>query len=192
LRFFPIEAFSGLKSIAKPDGKTTMPATELRRNMTKLWIVAALLFIGVAGIAAYKVLPLLDPVVVRIAALDPECDLRAGPCTGRLPDGNRITFGIKPESIPVVKPLQFEVQVEGFDSDSVEVDFQGIGMNMGFNRPKLVAQGEGKYSGNGMIPVCVRDAMEWEAKVLVYTDEGIVAAPFRFITVKPGVELPQK
>jgi len=160
--------------------------------VNKLWIVAALLFLAVAGIAAYKVLPLLDPVVVRMAALEPECDLRAGPCTGELSDGSRITFAIKPESIPVVKPLEFEVQVEGFDADSVEVDFQGVGMNMGFNRPKLAAQGSGKYTGNGMIPVCVRDAMEWEAKVLVTTKEGIVAAPFRFITVKPGVELPVK
>ncbi|MCP4285810.1 MAG: hypothetical protein GY792_15345 [Gammaproteobacteria bacterium] len=160
--------------------------------MNKLWVVAAVLFLAVAGVAAYKVLPLLDPEVVRIAALDQECDLRAGPCTGQLSDGSRITFEIKPKTIPVVKPLEFEVQVAGFDSERVEVDFQGIGMNMGFNRPQLAAQGAGKYTGTGMIPVCIRDAMEWEAKVLVYTDEGIVAAPFRFITVKPGVELPGK
>ena len=151
-----------------------------------------MLFLALAGVAAYKVLPLLDPVVVRIAALDPACDLRAGPCVGQLPNGNRITFSIKPETIPVVTPLEFEVQVVGFDAQAVEVDFQGIGMNMGFNRPKLAAQGAGRYTGSGMIPVCVRDAMEWEAKVLIHTDDGIVAAPFRFITVKPGVELPQK
>jgi len=158
----------------------------------KLWVVAAILFLAAAGIAAYKVLPLLDPVVVRIAALDPDCDLRAGPCTSRFPDGSGITFGIKPDSIPVLTALEFEVQLQGLDADGVEVDFQGIGMNMGFNRPKLAARGAGKYTGNGMIPVCVRDAMEWEAKVLVYTDAGVVAAPFRFITVKPGMELPAK
>lgn len=160
--------------------------------MNKFWIVAILLFIAVAGVAAYKVLPLLDPIVVRIAALDPACDLRAGPCTGRLTNDSRITLGIKPETIPVVQPLELEVQVEGFDADSVEVDFQGVGMNMGFNRPKLAALDEGRYAGSGMLPVCIADAMEWEAKVLVYTNDGIVAAPFRFITVKPGVELPGK
>jgi len=52
--------------------------------LNKLWVVAAVLFLAVAGVAAYKVLPLLDPEVVRIAALDQECDLRAGPCTGQL------------------------------------------------------------------------------------------------------------
>lgn len=159
--------------------------------MKRLLIVVLLLFLAVAGVVLYKVLPLLDPKVVRIAELDPQCDLRAGPCTGRLSDGASITFGIKPESIPVVTPLEFEVLVEGIGADRVEVDLQGIGMNMGFNRPQLTPRGAGRFTGNGMIPVCVRDAMEWEAKVLVYTDEGIVAAPFRFITVKPGAELPK-
>ena len=160
--------------------------------MNRLWVAAAILFLAAAGIAAYKVLPLQDPVVVRTAALDPACDLRTAPCTGKLTDGGRITFGIKPQTIPVITPLEFAVQLEGIDAHEVEVDLQGVGMNMGFNRPKLAARGGGEYAGNGMIPVCIRDAMEWEAKVLVYTDAGIVAAPFRFVTVKPGAELPRK
>jgi hypothetical protein len=32
--------------------------------------------------------------------------------------------------------------------------------------------------------------MEWEARVLIQTDEGLVSAPYRFITVKPGMEPP--
>lgn len=159
--------------------------------MKKLLIVALLLFLAVAGVATYKVLPLLNPEVVKIADLDPQCDLRAGPCVGHLSDGSSISFGIKPESIPVVTPLEIEVQLERIEAHKVEVDFQGIGMNMGFNRPQLTAQSAARFTGSGMIPVCIRDAMEWEAKVLVYTDDGIVAAPFRFITVKPGVELPK-
>jgi hypothetical protein len=158
--------------------------------VNRLWVVAAVLFLAVAGVAAYKVLPLLHPEVVRVAPLDPQCDLRAGPCTGLVPGGGRITFAIKPKDIPVVKPLDFEVSVEGMEASGVEVDLQGVDMNMGFNRPKLAARGEGRYSGGGMIPVCIRDAMEWEAKVLVYTGDGIIAAPFRFITVQPGVEVP--
>ena len=160
--------------------------------MNRLWIVAALMFLALAGVAAYKVLPLLYPETVRVAPLDPDCDLRAGPCVGVLSGGGRISFGIKPATIPVVTPLEFEVNLEQISASGVEVDFQGIGMNMGFNRPKLAARGEGRFTGNGMIPVCISDAMEWEAKVLVYTDDGIVAAPFRFITVKPGAELPEK
>lgn len=162
----------------------------MNKTNTALWTIAALLFLALAGVATYKVWPLLNPEITRIAPLVPECDLRAGPCVGELPGGGTIRFAIQPEDIPVVKPLKYEVQVEGMEASSVEIDFQGIDMNMGYNRPKLQAMGDGLFSGDGMIPVCVRDAMEWEAKVLVRTGDGLVAAPFRFITVKPGMEIP--
>ena len=75
------------------------------------------------------------------------------------------------------------------DAETVEVDLQGLDMNMGFNRPKLASLGDGHFRGEGMLPVCVRDAMEWEAKVLVHSDDGLRAAPFRFITVKDGASV---
>ena len=155
-----------------------------------LWLGVALLFLALAGVAAYTVWPLLNPEIARSAPLDPNCDLRAGPCVGELPGGGRISLSIQPQSIPVVTPLQYEVRVEGMEASSVEIDFQGVDMNMGYNRPKLQAVEGGLFKGDGMIPVCVRDAMEWEAKVMVRTGQGLVAAPFRFITVKPGMAIP--
>lgn len=155
-----------------------------------LWAIAGLLLVAISGLAVYKVHPLLFPEILITAALDPDCDLRAGPCTSRLPDGASVTLSIEPRSLPVIKPLAFQVAVTGVTAKAVEIDFSGVDMNMGFNRPALAPSGEGQFSGNGMLPVCVRDAMEWEAKVLIHTDAGLVAAPYRFITVKPGVELP--
>lgn len=162
------------------------------KSSLKLWIAAGLLFAAVAAVAVYKVWPLLHPEVVDSAPLDPNCDLRAGPCTGVLPGGGRITFGIKPDTIPLIETLELEVRVDGIKASSAEIDFVGVDMNMGFNRPKLSAAGEGRFSGQGVLPVCVRKAMEWEARVLVKTDEGLVAAPFRFITVNPGATFPGK
>ncbi len=161
----------------------------MKRSTTMLWLLAGVLFLAVAGIAAYKVWPLLHPELVAEAPLDPDCDLRAGPCTGVVPGGGRIRFGIVPRNIPVIQPLKFQVDVEGIDAREVEVDLQGTDMNMGYNRPRLQPKGGGHFEGEAVIPVCVRDAMEWEARVLVRTDEGLVSAPFRFITVKPGVSL---
>ena len=57
-------------------------------------------------------------------------------------------------------------------------------MNMGFNRSKLKTVAAGKFSGNIILPVCVRNRMEWEANVMLETDAGIIVAPFRFETVK--------
>ncbi len=161
-------------------------------NNTKLvlWGVIGLLFAALAGVALYKAYPLLYPPVSVRAPLNPDCDLRAGPCTVTFPDGAKVRFDIEPRAIPVVKPLRIVAQLEGIDATAVQVDFQGTDMNMGFNRAKLNAEGNGRFAGDGMLPVCVRDAMEWEAKVLIETRAGLMEAPFRFVTVKPGMPLP--
>jgi hypothetical protein len=99
-------------------------------------------------------------------------------------------LSIEPRSIPVVRPLHFAVDLVGLDAQRVQIDFSGVDMNMGFNRPTLQEQNPGQFTGEGRLPVCVRDAMEWEARVLIQTDEGLVSAPYRFITVKPGMEPP--
>jgi hypothetical protein len=37
-----------------------------------------------------------------------------------------------------------------------------------------------------MLPVCVRDRMTWEARVLLHYADGLRAAPFRFDSLRPG------
>lgn len=163
----------------------------MAKTTTLLWSLAGLLFIALAGVAAYKVLPILYPEVGAVAALDQDCDLRAGPCVSKVANG-RVSFAIKTNGIPLVKPLDLEVVLDGIEASKVEVDFIGLGMEMGFNRPQLQASGDGRYTGTGMLPVCIRVAMEWEARVLVTTEAGLIAAPFRFITVKDGAPMPGK
>jgi hypothetical protein len=160
------------------------------KTNTLLWTLAGLLLLAVAGLAAYKAWPLLFPEVSVTAVLDPDCDLRAGACSSVLSDGARVSLSIEPRDLPVVKPLSLTVTVEGLQPQRVEVDFSGVDMNMGLNRAVLESRGEGLFHGKGMLPVCVSEAMEWEAKVLLHTRKGLVVAPYRFITVRPGVEIP--
>lgn len=162
----------------------------MAKTTTLLWGAAGALFLALAGVAAYKALPLLKPELSGMAVLDAECDLRAAPCQSELPGGGRVSFAIRTPGIPLVKPLDLEVRLENLEASQVEVDFVGLDMNMGFNRPRLDEQGDGVFRGTGMLPVCVRVAMEWEARVLITTPRGLMAAPFRFITVKDGVSLP--
>ena len=152
-------------------------------NLT-LWAVVGVLFLALTGVAAYKAWPLLYPEVTVVAPLNPDCDLRQGPCVTQIPDGGSVQFSINPRNIPPLKELQLEVVTQGLDTRGVEVDFSGIDMNMGFNRPKLTREAAGLFRGKGLLPVCVRSSMEWESKVLVQTDEGIVAVPFRFLVRK--------
>jgi hypothetical protein len=162
------------------------------KNTQLLWALLVLLFAAISFVALYKTWPIFFPQAVLKAAVDPSCDLRAGACETRLKDGASVSFSIEPSDIPVVKPLQLSVTLVGLSAKSIEVDFSGVDMNMGFNRTKLSSAGDGIFSGQGMLPVCVWDAMEWEAQVLIDSQKGLISVPYRFITVRPGLPLPGK
>ena len=153
-----------------------------------LWSLAATFFVILVGAAAYKGRALLFPGGRAGAPLDPHCDLRRGPCTSSLPGGGVLTFEITPHDIPLVQPLELKVETRGVSATAAEVDFSGVEMYMGFNRPTLQAQAQNRFSGSGILPVCTRNRMEWEARVLLDTADGRLAAPFRFWTFNPGSE----
>ena len=149
-----------------------------------IWIASGGLFAALAAAALHVAWPLLNPAVVASAPLDPRCDLRQGPCTGTLPSGGQVHLELTPRDLPLLEPIAIDVRLEGLRAFAVEVDFAGVDMNMGYNRPGLAAKGQGRYVGNTVLPVCVRQRMDWEARVLVRTPDGLMAAPFRFSTFK--------
>lgn len=145
-----------------------------------LWGLLAILLAAVLAATALKVRPLLYPEPILSAPLDPACDLAAAPCTARFPGGGTVTLDVTPRGIPPVVPLRLAVAIEGLPQGPVQVDFAGVDMDMGYNRPSLAAAGPGLYRGEGMLPICVRARMDWEARVLIATPDGLLAAPFRF------------
>jgi hypothetical protein len=152
-----------------------------------LWVLAGFLFLAVVVVAWIKVSPILNPTLVAVAPLNNRCDLRAGSCEVAFPQtGARVAFEVTPRQIPVAEKLRLAVRTEGVEARTVEVDFAGVDMNMGYNRARLEQTGPGEFSGTGMLPVCVRDRMTWEARVLLQTQLGLIAAPFRFETFRPG------
>ena len=151
---------------------------------TSLWVILAVLVLGAVGVLGYKLRPLLHPTFLEVAGLDPACNLRSAPCVARFSDGAQVRFEIRPREIPTAEPLALEVEATGIRVDGVEVDFVGVDMYMGFNRVGLTEQGPGRYQGQGMIPVCVRQRMTWEARVLIQTPRGLLAAPFRFESLR--------
>ena len=152
----------------------------------KRWALGVLgvIALGLAAALAYLEWPRLYPPVVARAPLDPGCDLRAGPCRVAFDQGGEVTLSIEPRDIPLVKPLRLRVGLQGLVPDGVEIDFSGLSMNMGFNRVPLAEAGPGSYVGQAMLPVCVRNRMDWEARVLLRTPAGYLEAPFRFDTYR--------
>jgi len=153
-----------------------------------LWLTVLILLAAVGGVLGYRLLPLPQPVAQEQAAPDPDCDLRQGACTSLLPSGASILFSLEPRSIPVLQPLQLHVQLQGLDAHRVEVAFSGVDMEMGYNRARLERVAPGSYAGQGVLPVCVRARMEWEARVMVDTGGGWLVAAYRFVTVRPGAD----
>ena len=153
---------------------------------------AAVLTLVLIGALGYKAWPLLFPRPQEQVAWDPACDLRVGPCESALPGGGRVSLEIAPSNIPTVQPLQLHVRLRGPvpTVPRVVVDFTGVDMNMGFNRVELQPQGDGGFAGEGMLPVCVRMRMQWQARVLLETERGLVSADYRFWTARPGEALP--
>ena len=149
-----------------------------------LWWLIACLAIGVIAAAAYKVYrQSAPPPGEQRVALDPTCDLHSGPCTLSGPDGVAVTLDVSPRPIPLIQTLTLSVQVEGTPVSVVSVDFAGVDMDMGFNRFLLQARGAGQFNGTGMLPICTRSRMTWEARVLLQHEGKILIFPFRFDTL---------
>ena len=153
----------------------------------RIWMGAsAVALVAAVAVAAIHIRSRMtgDSEITAIAPLDPSCDIQTETCEGLFPDGSRLRLSISPRPIQALKPLEIQVTTQGIDAQAVEVDFRGLGMNMGYNRPRLMKDAEGQYSGSGMLAICVMKRMAWEATVLARTDDGVMAAPFRFDTLR--------
>lgn len=95
----------------------------------------------------------------------PICDLNRGPCTVVLDEGRSIDFSIAPRPIPVMTPLTLQLRTAGFAAAAAEVDFTGVGMDMGYNRVALVGQADGHLTGAASLPVCSSGSMDWQAEL---------------------------
>jgi hypothetical protein len=155
----------------------------MKLNKKILMDVAAILGIVLIAVIGYKLSPLLLPKADVSATVEPGCDLHKRACAAQVPGGGRIELSIAPRPIPMVTPLQVEVKVSGIEPGKVEVDFAGVDMNMGYNRPELAPSGSGKFASEAMLPVCVTGKMAWQATVIVEAGRQRIAAPFRFNSV---------
>lgn len=140
-------------------------------------MILTLIAIGVAG---YKYSPMLLPKTDMTVSPDPGCDLHRGACSATLPGGGRLGFALSPRPIPVTAPLEILVELDSLEADKLTVDFAGVNMAMGYNRPTLARTGPGRHAGQTTLPVCVTGRMTWQATVLIESGRTHIAVPFRF------------
>ena len=149
-------------------------------NKKLLIDVIGILLIALVVVVGYKLSPLLLPRADVVIQPDPACNLQRQACAVKLPSGGSVELAMATRPIPMVKPFEVQVTASGFAPGRVEVDFAGIEMNMGLNRPELAARGDGRFVGQVTLPVCITGAMDWQATVLIETGGERIAIPYRF------------
>ncbi len=155
-----------------------------KNSWSNLVSIIAFLVFASGMLASYFYNKYIQSEIVTEAIAEGICDLRVAPCVSVFPNGNKVSFSIEPNTIPLLQPLTLSVETEGFKAASVRVDFIGLNMDMGFNRSVLKAKNQTYFEGEFVIPICINSRMEWEARVKLQTEEGILMAPFRFYTTK--------
>ncbi|WP_018936393.1 hypothetical protein [Thioalkalivibrio sp. ALJ24] len=157
-----------------------------RFNRIAPWLVAGLLLAAV-WVAADRYLAGGgggDDVVV----VTPEiCDLNAGPCAVQHPDGGEMTLEITPRPVPMLRELELHLRHDGrggSEPEWIELDFAGVEMYMGFQRPRLERVGPGEYAGTTTLPICTTEAMTWAATVLPEGDGDAARVQYRFVTAR--------
>jgi len=146
-----------------------------------LWLVVALIFL-LAGVMAQKAGFFSSQGKVSIVASD--CDLRSGLCQVML-DGQTLEFRIQPKDIQVLKPMQISLKLPEnapIFPEIVSVEFEGINMDMGFNRIFLEPQGKKLFKGSGMIPACTSETMDWLVHLKLSLPGRLLDVQFRLTT----------
>lgn len=149
-------------------------------NKKILLDIIGVLLILLVVVVGYKLSPLLLPRSDLTVQPDPACNLQESRCSVTLPGGAVVSFSIGTRPIPLVKP--FTVTVEAPGAQRVAIDFAGVEMDMGFNRPQLRESSAGLFVGEATLPVCVTGRMTWQATVLLDMPGSRIAVPFRFVT----------
>lgn len=127
------------------------------------------------------VLPLAHPGAVQAvtdkASASQDCEINKGACSKKSGD-TIVTLDIQPKPVRAMQELSFTVTLKGTGAyDSLKLDLQMLGMNMGPNQVTLVKSGSGSYTGKGVIPKCHSGKKLWSATVAI---PGQAATSFRF------------
>ena len=137
----------------------------------RLWVAVAV-FLLAGGFLLQKsgLLNRADAVVAEAVA----CDLRQGGCEITI-NNQVVLFEIVPHDIKILEPLSISLkssQKTKFSPKKASVEFEGLNMDMGYNRVFLEPIGQGEFKGTGMIPACTAETMHWLIHLLLETESG--------------------
>jgi protein SCO1/2 len=139
-------------------------------------------------IEVYKNVSKLSPTFAqkrrasKIEILDENnsCDLSQTPC-------QVLNYELSLSPLPIVPEKDYNVYVKLLapsDTPPLEIDFEGISLNMGYIRPKLYQVRDNLYRGEFYIPACEVQEMDWKVLLIVETTKGKKALGFYMKSLK--------
>lgn len=148
-------------------------------NVNTLSRVAIGLVLAILAVVGYKLSPMrgqMADVTLPVSTCNPAQQA----CVATLSNGRQIEFAIEPRPVRPLETMRVTVATPDPDIQSIDVDFKGTDMDMGYNRVKL-ARGQQGFSGQAMLPVCVTGTMTWTVTVLLTSATQRIAVPFHLV-----------
>lgn len=115
-------------------------------------------------------------------AVPKDCALKGSGCLLSLPGMGQVRVQA-PAVIRPLKKFSFMVEPQGDlakSLGSVGVNFQMVGMDMGFNDYTLQREASGRYAQKIILPVCTSSRTDWVAELRLQTTKGAFVAKIPF------------
>ena len=151
------------------------------------WVLLALVVLLIVLTIVYKTKFIQPITYVSInAEQDKSCNLREKECPKKLANGGMVIFSIEPKDIPMLKPLTLNIKLKGVSSSKIEIDFmqKDKRFSLGYNRPELIKVSDTEFKGTAFLSLCATKEMNWEAKVILQTEQGVQTAVYHFLTYR--------
>lgn len=153
-------------------------------NARKTLVTAATLaLLGSSAIGGFLLWMWRQPPTPVPGIVAGPCDLQRGPCRAEFPGGGSLQVSINPRPITMVTPLTVNVELNGLDARTVDISFTTPELITVSQRQRLTAADGNRFSGNTLLPVCVRDRMTWEMQVRAHNRRYSFNAGFGFVAI---------
>ncbi|WP_024955845.1 hypothetical protein [Sulfurospirillum arcachonense] len=145
----------------------------------KFFIILSLEIVAVLCIALYL---LVDHTTIssyfkndiKFYEQPENCDLHVNSCSATLPSYGKISFDIKPKSIPLMKPLIFELTTQdNILKETLDLHIFATNMNMGYYDLKMKKVSQNLYTATTTLPTCIVGNMIWRAEVVLGDEAGV-------------------
>jgi hypothetical protein len=150
--------------------------------MKKLILVFALLTITMLALViqeAYKITQREEFAIDIEESFD--CNLHQEVCSFNVPNLGTGKFSLMPRPIRMNQNLQAMVKTDFSEQVEMWVDFMGVDVYMGYNRPKLNGF-QNHYEGQVFLPTCTAKHMTWKATILVKHKDKTYGYSYQFLT----------